>query len=697
MYIYNECIIVNYNPVKKDISTVYHREVYSSNTGVLYFIVEDTVKNLNYPNVFTRKIGNSIFNISSDKITGFEVNKELACISNKHREYKAASNPFIGTLDLETYHDTDGFSKVYALGFYVDGGDPVIFYIEKGESSHSLVLRCFDALLINKYNNYIFYIHNLGGYDGPFILNILRQANLDKGFEYYKLSYLFRDNKLIKLSIKLNVLPVSTVTKDVGSNNNNKSYNKDDQSIKDSNIKITLYDSFKLLNNNLYDLSVDFEVSVTKGSFPHEFVKKDTLFYIGNTPHIDYWKDITKKEYKNKLFKVDLNLKVECINYLKKYLISLYQVLSIFNKYVFEKYGVQMTDSLTISRLAMNIFLKKYLKDFKLPVIKQNMYKDIKQSYFGGITEVYKPYGENLYYYDVNSLYPYASLNSMPGSNCTYIERSDINIDTLFGFYYCEIETTDNYLGLLPVHRDFELIMPNGKWNGWYFSEQLKFAQQNGYKVKVTRGYSFNREDNVFNHYVSDLYKVKSNNTGSIKVIAKSLLNNLLGRFGLNVYKPVTKIVNEDTFNFIISAYDVNSFTKISDDDDYLITYYPEVNKNTCISHNLDYTKVLNSNKVNVGKLKEFNDVSLSTASAVTAYARIHMGKIKLDIINKGGQIYYSDTDSIVTDISLDEKIVGKDIGQFKLEYKVKKGFFISSKLYFLVLHDAYVTKKIRV
>lgn len=125
-----------------------------------------------------------------------------------------------------------------------------------------------------------------------------------------------------------------------------------------------------------------------------------------------------------------------------------------------------MTDSLTIFRLALNIFLKKYLKDFKLSIIKQNMYKDIKQSYFGGITEVYKPYDENLYYYDVNSLYPYASLNSMPGPNCTYIEMSNINIDILFGFYYCEIEISDNYLGLLPVHRDFELIMPNGKWCG---------------------------------------------------------------------------------------------------------------------------------------------------------------------------------------------------------------------------------------
>lgn len=110
-YLYNGYIIVNYNLVKTDLFTV-NREVYSSNTGVFDFTVEDTVKNINYPNVFIRKIGNSIFNITNDKITGFEVNKELACISNKHREYKAASNPFIGTKDLEIYRDIDGFSKV---------------------------------------------------------------------------------------------------------------------------------------------------------------------------------------------------------------------------------------------------------------------------------------------------------------------------------------------------------------------------------------------------------------------------------------------------------------------------------------------------------------------------------------------------------------------------------------------------------
>ena len=101
------------------------------------------------------------------------------------------------------------------------------------------------------------------------------------------------------------------------------------------------------------------------------------MFYIGNSTCMDYSKDITKQEY-NEPFKVYSNLRMECIDYLKRDLISLYQILSIFNKYVFVNYGIQMTDSLTISRLALNIFLKKYLKDYKLPVVKQNMNKDIK-------------------------------------------------------------------------------------------------------------------------------------------------------------------------------------------------------------------------------------------------------------------------------------------------------------------------------
>lgn len=53
------------------------------------------------------------------------------------------------------------------------------------------------------------------------------------------------------------------------------------------------------------------------------------------------------------------------MNYLKKDFISLYQVLTIFHKYVFIYYSIQITDSLTISKLALNInIFKEILKRF---------------------------------------------------------------------------------------------------------------------------------------------------------------------------------------------------------------------------------------------------------------------------------------------------------------------------------------------
>ena len=91
-----------------------------------------------------------------------------------------------------------------------------------------------------------------------------------------------------------------------------------------------------------------------------------------------------------------------------------------FNAYVHSDFGIQVTSSITISSIAFKIFLLKYNTN-NLPFInKISMYDDIKSSYFGGVTEVYRPYGEDLYYYDVNSLYPFAALNVMLGLNCVF-------------------------------------------------------------------------------------------------------------------------------------------------------------------------------------------------------------------------------------------------------------------------------------
>jgi len=118
----------------------------------------------------------------------------------------------------------------------------------------------------------------------------------------------------------------------------------------------------------------------------------------------------------------------------------------------------------------MDIFLRRFY-DNNIPLInKKSVYNDIKKSYYGGVTEVYKPHGKNLYYYDVNSLYPHSALNAMPGLKCSYIENINLNIseciNDMFGFYYCNVKATDGYLGLLPYRTESGLLMPIGEYEG---------------------------------------------------------------------------------------------------------------------------------------------------------------------------------------------------------------------------------------
>lgn len=72
---------------------------------------------------------------------------------------------------------------------------------------------------------------------------------------------------------------------------------------------------------------------------------------------------------------------------------------------------------------------------------------------------------------------------------------------------------------------------------------------------------------------------------------------------------------------------------------------------------------------------------SIPIASAVTAYARIHMNKFKN---LSGNNCYYTDTDSVIMEKPLPSELVSKAIGDMKLEYSpfIKNAYFVSPKLY---------------
>ena len=148
-------------------------------------------------------------------------------------------------------------------------------------------------------------------------------------------------------------------------------------------------------------------------------------------------------------------------------LTSLHEVLRVVNRNLFALFGIQMTESITNTSLSLKLLYTKFNNpELLIPSITdKDAYTNINHSYYGGRTEVYKPYGQNLKYYDVNGLYPDSVLNDLCGLEGSFVEYFGYHQDIreLFGFFYCRITVPDEkhplyfiskYIGLLPYRNE---------------------------------------------------------------------------------------------------------------------------------------------------------------------------------------------------------------------------------------------------
>jgi hypothetical protein len=412
--------------------------------------------------------------------------------------------------------------------------------------------------------------------------------------------------------------------------------------------KISFRDSYLILLFSLAKLAKTFNVG-EKGEFKYNLV--DNL-------------------NSNELVPFKQELMIYCKNDTK----ILYEIISKFNNLIFSKWSLNINNFPTLPSLAMGLFKSKYLRNEEVSVIKGKPYSDIRESYTGGSTDMFLPTGVNIYGYDINSLYPHSMAeNDLPVNNMKYIECSNkgtIELNNFFGFCYADITTPDNLnIPILQIHHNNRTVSPLGKFTGWFFSEELKYGvDEFDYKVIITKGYSFDKA-NLFKSYVNDLYNLRLtyDKKDPMNYIAKILMNSLYGRFGLNPLLPDTLIIDKDSLDKFI---DSSEIVELIEFEDKLLIQYIEENK----IGNYDNEE-----------LDVVNNSNVAIASAITAYSRITMAKIKRYCLDNNIKIFYSDTDSVYTNKPLPDYLVGKELGKWKLEGFYEEGVFVAPKVYGLI------------
>jgi len=565
-------------------------------------------------------------------------------------------NTKILSYDLEAYLNNGTFVP-YAAGWH-DGSNFNSFYLSQYKDPNQMIIASFDAILSSKkYDGYTVYVHNLSNFDSLFMLKALASE--------FKIDPFFHNNSLYSLNVSKQVKNEGT-------------------------IKIKVVDSFKMLSFPLRTLAKSFEVNTLKGVFPYRFVSADNLEYVGVTPSYDFFetKDISHDDY-NSLVKNDWSMKDETLKYLESDVLALFEVISKFSKEMFELEKVNVTDSLTIASLALNVFKTNYLNtNTFLSKIRSDLHNEIRNAYYGGRVDVFKPHGEGLYYYDVNSLYPTVMLKPMPVGKG--VLTSEKNLNKLFGVVQARVVCPDNLsIPILPYRtKKGSLINPTGSWTSWYFSEELKMAVKHGYSVEVVKAIEFEKSEGLFDEYVNKYYKIKSNTSGPQKAIAKLMLNSLYGRMGLRPSFEQTELVSTERAESILRNYDVSDGYTLNAEKQLEIIRYstvPSEEKAKINNVNFDELSLKADNSTRVA------EQSLPVAIAITAYARMLMNPYFMKYTDS---IYYTDTDSITMSEPLPDDIVGNDLGQFKLEHSNFEGYFPGCKVYALQLSNGDLIRK---
>lgn len=278
---------------------------------------------------FIRIVNNTTYHIKDGKLFFIYERlfpKEFITKLRKNKKFSLD----IMTLDIETSLDSNNKMNIYCVSFY-DGTKPRSFYLTDYPSIDNLIKDLLDNIFSKIYSGKEIYIHNSSNFDLIFLYKyIINYPNLN-------ITPIIKDGKFINLEIYFGGTGYM--------------------------YKVNFKDSLLLLPNSLDKLGKSFNVKNQKDIFPHKFVNKNTLNYVGSVPSIDYFINLSEDKYNEYVSRFNNNwsLKNEVIKYCEQDCIALYQVISNFGSEFFKEFSVNISTTPTLPSASSRVYRTSFI------------------------------------------------------------------------------------------------------------------------------------------------------------------------------------------------------------------------------------------------------------------------------------------------------------------------------------------------
>ena len=407
--------------------------------------------------------------------------------------------------------------------------------------------------------------------------------------------------------------------------------------------KIRLRCSYKLTMLSLKKLAKLSGVE-EKGIFPYKILNKNLKDEVKIEKEM--FNDINEyEEFKERYgsnIKVYEILEEYCINdarITKESIIKYWKII--------EENGLTKNNRiLTAAKLSIeNYFLKNYIIKKK---IKLKYDRVIRESYFGGRTEVFGNQKEDeiLLHYDWSGMYAQCMKEKVLGGE---IIESNIIKDLKYpGFYWIKFRQNLE-IPILPIKRD-KLLFANGEFEGWYWFEEIALAIEYGVEIiSVGKMISAQYYDNFIKEFVElndEIRKISPIH----KIIGKNNNNTFYGRLGMNPERLEEEITNK---------LDIDKYEKVVEINGAFIGY----------------------------KKKEKSISNVLISASITSKARIKLYRGIDKVIENGGRVLYTDTDSIIAAFKKSEY-------ENKLDIKMGEVLFDSSDMDTVISEGVFAMPK---